>query len=424
MEYIKMTKEQLEAEKLSLLSTYEEYKEKGLSLDMSRGKPAADQLELSMPMLTDPKYSALYRSEDGTDCRNYGVCDGIAEAKRLFSQILEMPLENIVVQGNSSLNIMYDTLLRAMFYGVCGEEPWSKQGVVKFICPVPGYDRHFALCEKMGIEMINVPMTKEGPDTDAIKAIVATDPSVKGMWCVPKYANPDGCICSERTVRELASMKCAAKDFRIFWDNAYVVHSLYGEDELANIFEIAKEYGNEDRVFVFASTSKITFSGAGIAAVGASKKNIDELKSSLMIQTIGHDKLNMLRHVAFLGDINGVREHMRKHAELIRPKFEAVANAFERDLAGTGAAEWTSPRGGYFVSLDVMDGCAKRTYELAKAAGVTLTPAGAAFPYKKDPRDRNLRIAPTYPTLEELKLALSVLTVCVRIAALEACLAK
>ena len=420
MQYSQMTKSALEQELAELNEQYKSVVAKGLKLDMSRGKPGADQLCLSEGVLKTVTTNEDCLSENGTDCRNYGILDGLPEAKRLFAELLGVDAENVIVGGASSLNMMYDEISRAMLFGVHGgEKPWSAQGKIKFLCPVPGYDRHFAICQLMGIEMINIPMTESGPDMDLVEKYVSEDESVKGIWCVPKYSNPEGVVYSDETVRRFAALKPKAKDFRIFWDNAYAVHDLYGEVRLANILALAKEYGNEDMPLIFTSTSKISFSGAGVGCMAASVNNVTKSKKSMTIQTIGHDKINQLRHVKYFKNADGIKAQMRKHADILRPKFEAVLSAFEKELAPRGIAEWKTPRGGYFISLNVLPGCAKRVYELAKAAGVTLTPAGAPFPYGVDPEDKNLRIAPSYPPVSELAQAVEVLCLCCRIAACE-----
>ncbi|MGM9652184.1 MAG: aminotransferase class I/II-fold pyridoxal phosphate-dependent enzyme [Eubacteriales bacterium] len=403
------------AEELAALSA------QGIKLDLTRGKPSRAQLDLSSGMLGVIADTEDCFSESGLDCRNYGVLDGIPEAKRLFSELLGIPQERIIVAGNSSLNLMFDTVVRCMLFGVRGgHEPWGRQGRIKFLCPSPGYDRHFGICRSLGIEMIPIAMTPEGPDMREVRRYVCTDPSVKGIWCVPKFSNPEGVTYSDAVVEELASLKPAAPDFRIFWDNAYAVHELYDEEvHLADIFAAAEEYGTEDNIFYFASTSKITFPGSGVAIMAASENNIHQIKPIMATQTIGFDKINQMRHVKYFGGADGIRAHMRRHAAILRPKFEAVLDTFDAELGGTGIADWTRPRGGYFISLNTMDDCARRVYRLAKSAGVSLTEAGATFPYGCDPRDRNLRIAPSFPDLEELRVATHVLCQCVRLASAE-----
>ena len=414
----------LELELREVQAQLSEYKKMGLSLDLTRGKPGAEQLDLSNDMLTVLKNSEDCFSDNGTDCRNYGILDGIPEMKELFADLLGLCKNNIIVEGNSSLNIMFDTVSRAMLFGVCGSEaPWSKLSEVKFLCPSPGYDRHFAICETMGIKMIPVDMTPDGPDMDTVEALVADDSAIKGMWCVPKFSNPEGYTYSAETVERLAKMKTAAADFRIFWDNAYAIHEIYDEKvELLNIFDACEEYGNKDRVFYFASTSKIGFPGNGVAMFAASDRNLAQIKPFLAAQTIGHDKINQLRHVKCFKNADGVLAHMKRHAEIIRPRFEAVINTFRKEL--DGIATWTEPRGGYFIDLVVPKGCAKRVFILAAEAGVTLTPAGASYPYGIDPSDSHLRIAPTFPSFENLTAAVEILCTCVKAAALEKAIEK
>lgn len=415
-----MTKPELENEMNDLRDRYARLASLSLSLDLSRGKPAADQLNLTEGLLTAVSTSAD-AIIDGTDTRNYGVPDGLPAMKKIFSDLFTIPESNIIIGGASSLRLMFDTVARAMLFGTAeGKTPWAYQGKIKFICPVPGYDRHFGICEAFGIEMITVPMTKDGPDMDRVEALVAADSSIKGIWCVPKYSNPTGVTYSPETVKRLASLKCAADDFRIFYDNAYAIHDLYDKgDELADIFAYAKEAGNPNIVYEFSSFAKISFPGGGVSMFASSDANVAYARKILSKQTICCDKINQLRHIRYFGDADGVRAHMKKHAALLRPKFEIVRETFERELAPHGVGEWTNPNGGYFLSLDLPKGTAKRTYELAKNIGVTLTKVGATFPYGIDPDDSNLRIAPTFATLDNLRLACEVLCVCAKIAALE-----
>jgi DNA-binding transcriptional MocR family regulator len=386
---------------------------------MTRGKPSAEQLDLAAK-LTVALTEADYKGADGTDARNYGGLDGLPEMKAIFAEMLGAPAAQVVVGGASSLTMMHDTVVRALLHGVPGsKEPWSR-GKIKFLCPSPGYDRHFAICEHHGIEMIAIGLNDDGPDMAEVERLVASDPSIKGMWCVPKYSNPTGTTYSADVVRRLAAMKTAAPDFRLFWDNAYAVHDLYPEtDPLLNVLAASAEAGNPDRAIVFGSTSKISFAGAGVAALASSPANIADVKKHSAVQTIGPDKMNQLRHVRFFKDYAGLTAHMKKHAELLRPKFEAVTDIFARDLAGKGVATWTKPRGGYFISVDTLDGCAAEVVRLADAAGVKLTAAGATFPHGKDPRDRNIRVAPSMPPLAQVKAAMDVVTVCVLLASLK-----
>lgn len=421
MQYNNMSKEELLALKESLNKEYAEAKAKGLALDMSRGKPSAKQLDVSLGLLDTINSSSDLKALDGTDCRNYGVLDGIPEAKKLMADMMGTTPDHVIVYGNASLNIMYDQISRAYTHGILGNTPWCKLDKVKFLCPVPGYDRHFAITERFGIEMINIPMSESGPDMGMVEEYVSKDASVKGIWCVPKYSNPQGYTYSEETVKRMAALKPAAEDFRIFWDNAYVIHDLYDDnkDEIADIISECEKAGNPDMVFEFASTSKVSFPGSGIAALATSANNIADIKKQLTIQTIGHDKLNQLRHVRFFKDINGLKEHMRKHAEFIRPKFEAVESVLEEELSGLGIGSWTEPKGGYFISFDAMDGCAKAIVAKCKEAGVKLTGAGATFPYGKDPKDSNIRIAPSFPTPEEMKQAADLFVLCVKLVSVE-----
>ena len=408
MLYTEMDTTALEDIKKELELEYEKVRGLNLKLNMSRGKPAPDQVAVSFPVLDELTSNSDIKSEDGTDCSNYGVVDGIPEAKKLMADMMGVSADNTIVCGNSSLNLMYDQVSRGFTHGYLGSEPWCKLDKVKFLCPVPGYDRHFLVTQHFGVEMINIPMTSEGPDMDMIEDLVANDPYIKGMWVVPRFSNPTGITYSNDTLKRLAALKPAAKDFRIFYDNAYCVHSLYGEEndtQLIDIFSEAAKYGNEDMIFEFSSTSKITFPGAGISAIAASDANIKEIKKTLTVQTIGHDKLNQLRHVRFFKDIDGIKTHMKKHADFIRPKFEKVLSILERELGTLGVGEWTNPRGGYFISFDSKQHCADKIYELCKDAGVTLTGAGATYPYGKDPENKNLRIAPTFPTIDELEKA-------------------
>lgn len=419
--YKDLSAEELKELKSQLEKEFDEVKAKNLKLDMSRGKPSAAQLNLSMEMMDVLNSTSDLVGEDGVDCRNYGVLDGITEAKQLLADMMEVPKDNVVIFGNSSLNIMYDTIARAMTHGILGSTPWAKLDKVKFLCPVPGYDRHFAITEHFGIEMINVPMTIEGPDMDLVEKLVAEDEAIKGIWCVPKYSNPQGITYSDETVHRFAMLKPAAKDFRIFWDNAYGIHHLYEDkqDYLTEILLECKKAGNPDMVYKFSSTSKISFPGSGIAAIAASDANLAEIRDMMKVQTIGHDKLNQLRHVRYFKDIHGMVEHMKKHADIMRPKFDAVLETLERELGELEIGSWIAPRGGYFISFDAMEGCAKAIVAKAKEAGVVMTGAGATFPYGKDPKDSNIRIAPSYPTPEELKTAAEIFVLSVKLVSID-----
>lgn len=413
-EYASMTKEELLKEQSALLKRFEEYKAMGLNLDMSRGKPSKEQLDLSMDMLKPIDYV-----DNGFDVRNYGLLDGIKSCKELFAQLLDVDAKNILIGPSASLNLMYDYICQCYCEGVLGSTPWCKLDSVKFLCPVPGYDRHFTILEHFDIEMVNVPMTSQGPDMDVIEELIKDD-SVKGMICVPKYSNPQGITFSDAVVERIAHMKPAAKDFRIIWDNAYCVHDIVEDgDKLLNIFDVLPEYDNDDMVIEICSTSKITFPGAGVSALIASDNNIASIKKRLNAQTISYDKMNQLRHVRFFGDAQGVLNHMKKHAAILKPKFDIVINHLNEELAGKGIASWVEPKGGYFISLEVMNGCAKRVGELCKEAGVTLTNVGATYPYSNDIDDSNIRIAPSFPPVDELDLAAQILCVSVRLACIE-----
>ena len=411
--YKDMTFAELQAEKAELEKRYNDFKAKGLKLDMSRGKPGSDQLDLSKGLNDVADYT-----ENGVDLRNYGMMDGTPACKKLFADLMQVKPENVIVGPNASLTLMFDYISQCFTHGA-GDTPWCKLDSVKFLCPVPGYDRHFTILEHFGIEMINIDMKADGPDMDAIEEAVK-DPSVKGMFCVPKYSNPQGITFSDDVVRRISALKPAAKDFRIIWDNAYMVHDFVDDgDKLLNIFDVLPEYGNEDMVIEVCSTSKITFPGAGVSALAASDNNIKAIKKRLNAQTISYDKMNQHRHVEFFKNVDGILAHMKKHAAILKPKFDMVIKHLNNELAGLGIASWTEPKGGYFISLDVMDGCAKRVGELCKEAGVVLTTIGATYPYGKDPNNRNIRIAPSYPPTEELDIAAELMCICVRLASVE-----
>ncbi len=419
--YREMSKDELTQQKAELTRQFEDAKKMGLKLDMSRGKPTVAQLDMTMGLMDVLNSDSDMTTMDGVDARNYGLMDGIIEAKHLMADVMSVPAENVIVYGNSSLAIMYDAISRSVTHGVMGSTPWCKLDQVKFLCPVPGYDRHFAITQHFGIEMILIPMTPEGPDMDLVEKYVNEDPAVKGIWCVPKYSNPQGISYSDETVRRFAALKPAAEDFRIYWDNAYAIHHLY-EDKQDQILEILSECekaGNPDMVYEFCSTSKITFSGSGIAAMASSPANLADVKKSLTLQTIGYDKVNQLRHTRYFKNVEGMMAHMKKHADILRPKFEAVLSVLDQELGGLGIGEWTRPLGGYFISFDAMEGCAKEIVAKCKEAGVVLTGAGATFPYGKDPKDSNIRIAPTYPTSEDMAKATDIFVLCVKLVSVE-----
>ena len=416
-----MTKDELLSLKDTLTKEYEDAQGKGLNLNMSRGKPGASQLELSLPMLDVINSSSDMRTVLGNDTRNYGDLDGIGECRKLMADMMSVQKDNVIVCGNSSLNIMYDTVSRSMTHGVNGSTPWCKLDKVKFLCPVPGYDRHFKITEYFGIDMINIPLYEDGPDMDMVEEYVNNDAAVKGIWCVPKYSNPTGISYSDEVVKRFANLKPAAEDFRIFWDNAYCIHHLYDDkqDEILNILEECEKSGNPNMVYIFASTSKISFPGSGVSAIATSIENIDFIKSQMTVQTIGHDKINQLRHVRFFKNLDGLNAHMKKHADLMRPKFEAVLDVLNEELGGLEIGNWIEPRGGYFISFNAMEGCAKAIVEKCKNAGVVMTGAGATYPYGKDPLDSNIRIAPSFPTPEEMKEAAELFVLCVKLVSID-----
>ena len=419
--YKDLSKEELRALHQELALAYEDAKGKGLSLNMARGKPGASQLDLSLPMLDVINSGSDMKTMLGNDTRNYGDLDGIGECRRLMAEMMGVQKDNVIICGNSSLNILYDTVARSMMKGVNGSTPWCKLDTVKFLCPVPGYDRHFAITEYFGIEMINIPLYADGPDMDLVEQYVNNDPAVKGIWCVPKYSNPTGISYSDEVVRRFANLKPAAEDFRIYWDNAYCIHHLYEDkqDQILNILEECEKAGNPNMVYIFASTSKISFPVSGVSAIATSMENEKFIMSQMTIQTIGHDKINQLRHAKYFKNLAGLEEHMKKHADLMRPKFEAVLEVLEKELAGLEIGSWIKPRGGYFISFDAMEGCAKAIVAKCKEAGVIMTGAGATFPYGKDPKDSNIRIAPSFPTPEEMALAADLFVLCVKLVSVE-----
>ena len=424
--YKELTRDELLTLKAALEEEYKTMEAKGLNLNMARGKPGFSQLELCMPMLDVVNSSSDMRTMLGNDTRNYGDLDGIGECRRLMAYMLEVEKDNVLVGGNSSLNLMFDTVSRSFTHGVNGSTPWYKLDKVKFLCPVPGYDRHFKITEEFGIEMINIPLHEDGPDMDLVEEYVNNDPAVKGIWCVPKYSNPTGISYSDEVVKRFANLKPAADDFRIYWDNAYGIHHLYEDkqDKILNILEECEKAGNPDMVYIFCSTSKISFPGSGVSAIASSLANIKFIMSHMTVQTIGHDKINQLRHARFFKDIDGLNEHMKKHAEVIRPKFAAVVDTLEAELSGLEIGSWVNPRGGYFVSFDAMPGCAKAIVKMCKDLGVVMTDAGATFPYGKDPLDANIRIAPTFPSIEEMQVAAKVFVLCVKLVSVNKLLAE
>jgi aspartate/methionine/tyrosine aminotransferase len=417
--------QQLRQIKDDLLDRYREFKSRGITLDITRGKPCPEQLDLASEML-DIINSGNYLTEDAADCRNYGGLDGIPEAKQLFAQYLEVAPEEIIIGGNSSLNMMHDTFMRAMVKGVAEDSPpWVKLPEVKFLCPSPGYDRHFFICDYLNIDMITIEMNDTGPDMDQVEELVADDDGIKGIWCVPRYSNPTGVVYSDEVVDRLAAMKTKANDFRIFWDNAYAVHHLDDKPaRLKNILTSCKQAGNPERVFIFGSTSKITFAGSGVAMMAGSSKNMALTKKQMAFQTIGPDKLNQLRHAMFFKNVAGIDDHMKKHAAILKPKFEAVQIALEKELAGKSIADWSRPGGGYFVSIDTLEGCAAAVVQMAAEAGVKLTPAGSTYPYMQDPLDRNIRIAPSFPPLEDIRSAMQLVGICIQLVSIEKLLTK
>jgi len=419
-DFTKLSKPELEKLKQDLHTQYRRFQSRGLNLDITRGKPCSEQLDLALDML-DCVNSENYLTAEGTDIRNYGGLDGIPAAKTLFCEYLEVQPEEIIIGGNSSLNLMHDTFMRAIVKGV-GEDapPWGKLPEIKFLCPSPGYDRHFFICDYLGIEMITVAMDDNGPDMAVVEKLVAEDESIKGIWCVPKYSNPTGAVYSDEVVERLASMNTKAKDFRIFWDNAYTVHHLDGQPaRLKNLLTACKKAGNPERALIFGSTSKVAFAGSGLAMMAGSAKNMALAKKQIAFQTIGPDKSNQLRHVAFFKNMAGIADHMKKHATILKPKFDAVQSELETALGDKNIADWSRPRGGYFVSIDTMEGCAAEVIRMAAEAGVKLTPAGSTYPYMQDPLDRNIRIAPSFPPLADIRSAMQLVGICIQLASIE-----
>ena len=426
--YLEMTTEELKALQAEVQKKYDEVKSYGLKLDMSRGKPSTKQLDLSEGMLTTVLTNEDCYASDGTDCRNYGGLTGIPEAKKLMGDIMGVPAENVIVCGNASLSIMFDSVARSWIHGVCGNTPWSQLPEVKFLCPVPGYDRHFSITEHFGIKMINIPMTPAGPDMDLVEKHVNNDETVKGIWCVPKYSNPQGITYSDETVKRFAALSPKAADFRIYWDNAYCLHDLTDHpdegDDLLDILSECEKAGNPDIVYLFASTSKISFAGGGIAAVASSKTNLDDILGSLKYKIISYDKMNMLRHVRYFKNLDGVRRQMKRHAEIMRVNFNLVDRILTEELGGTGTGTWNNPRGGYFISFDAIPGCAREIIAKAKEAGLVMTEAGATFPYHLDPEDKNIRIAPSVPTYDEMEKAAKLFTICVKLVSINRILSE
>ena len=424
--YKELSKNELLTIKAALEEEYKTMEAKGLKLNMARGKPGFTQLDLCEPMLDIINSASDMKTMMGNDTRNYGDLDGIGECRRLMADMMSVEKDNVIVCGNSSLNVMYDTVSRSFTHGVNGCTPWYKLDKIKFLCPVPGYDRHFSITEAFGIEMINIPLYDNGPDMDMVEEYVNNDPAVKGIWCVPKYSNPTGISYSDETVKRFAALKPAAEDFRIYWDNAYCIHHLYEDtqDEILNILDECEKAGNPNMVYIFSSTSKISFPGSGVSAIASSRENIDYILSRMTIQTIGHDKINQLRHARFFKDIDGLNAHMKKHAELLRPKFAAVLDALDSEIAGLEIGTWIKPRGGYFISFNSMPGCAKAIVSMCKDLGVVMTGAGATFPYGKDPEDSNIRIAPTFPSVEEMTIAAKVFVLCVKLVSVNKLLSK